>query len=68
MKSLEKIDVAFLPINQPFTMRPEEAADAARTFKPRIVYPYHQGSGDPNVVKSALADVKEIEVRVRPLP
>jgi L-ascorbate metabolism protein UlaG (beta-lactamase superfamily) len=68
MKALEKIDIAFLPINLPFTMTPQDAADAARAFKPRILYPYHQGSSDPNVVKSTLADLKEVEVRVRQLP
>jgi len=68
MKTLEKIDIAFLPISLPFTMSPEEAAGAASAFKPRILYPYHQNSGDPNVVKTRLADVAEIEVRVRRLP
>jgi L-ascorbate metabolism protein UlaG (beta-lactamase superfamily) len=68
MKALEKIDIAFLPIALPFTMAPADAAEAARAFKPRIVYPYHQGNGDPNVVKTSLADVPEIEVRVRKLP
>jgi hypothetical protein len=47
---------------------PEEAAEAAGAFKPRILYPYHQNSGDPDVVKTRLAGVAEIEVRVRRLP
>ncbi len=68
MKSLKDIDIAFLPINLPYTMPPKEAADAARAFKPKVVYPYHQGKSDPNEVKKLLADVKEIEVRVLPLP
>jgi L-ascorbate metabolism protein UlaG (beta-lactamase superfamily) len=68
MKALQKIDIAFLPINLPFTMSPAEAAEAARAFQPRILYPYHQGSSDPNAVKTALADVPGIEVRVRKLP
>jgi L-ascorbate metabolism protein UlaG (beta-lactamase superfamily) len=68
MKALRNIDIAFLPINLPFTMPPEEAADAARAFMPRILYPYHQGNADPNVVKQRLADVAGIEVRVRKLP
>lgn len=68
MKSLQKIDVAFLPINLPFTMSPEEAADAARAFMPRILYPYHQGSSKPETVKERLADVAGVEVRVRELP
>ena len=44
------------------------AAAAARMFKPRILYPYHQGSSDPADVKALLADLKETEVRVRELP
>lgn len=68
MKSLQKIDIAFLPINLPFTMTPEDAADAARAFMPRILYPYHQGSAKPEVVKERLTDVPGIEVRVRKLP
>jgi L-ascorbate metabolism protein UlaG (beta-lactamase superfamily) len=68
MAALEKIDIAFLPINLPFTMPPSEAAAAARTFKPRILYPYHQGSYDPAEVKELLADLEGTEVRVRELP
>jgi len=41
MKKLKNIDVAFLPMNLPFTMTPQEAAKGARAFKPKIVYPYH---------------------------
>jgi L-ascorbate metabolism protein UlaG (beta-lactamase superfamily) len=68
MKTLRRIDVAFLPINLPYTMPPEEAAAAARAFKPRILYPYHQGKSDPAEVKRLLADEKGIEVRVLRLP
>ncbi|MFW6153903.1 MAG: hypothetical protein ACOC95_01685 [Planctomycetota bacterium] len=41
---------------------------AARTFKPRILYPYHQGSSDPAEVKRRLAGETDIEVRVVALP
>jgi L-ascorbate metabolism protein UlaG (beta-lactamase superfamily) len=68
MKGLKDIGIAFLPINLPYTMPPEEAAEAARAFKPKILYPYHQGKSDPAEVKTLLADVKEIEVRVLALP
>ena len=68
MKALKDIAIAFLPINLPYTMPPKEAAEAARAFKPRILYPYHQGQSDPAEVKKLLADEKEIEVRVLPLP
>jgi L-ascorbate metabolism protein UlaG (beta-lactamase superfamily) len=68
MKALKDIDIAFLPINLPYTMTPAEAAEAARAFKPKILYPYHQGKSDPADVKKLLADVKDIEVRVLALP
>jgi L-ascorbate metabolism protein UlaG (beta-lactamase superfamily) len=68
MKALKDIAIAFLPINLPYTMPPPEAAEAARAFKPKILYPYHQGRSDPAEVKKLLADEKAIEVRVLPLP
>ena len=39
MKSLKNIDIAFLPMNLPYTMTPEMVADAAKAFKPKILYP-----------------------------
>ena len=41
MKKLERIDCTFLPMNLPYTMNPEMVADAAKAFKPKILYPYH---------------------------
>jgi L-ascorbate metabolism protein UlaG (beta-lactamase superfamily) len=68
MKALKDIDIAFLPINLPFTMPPAEAAAAAKAFGPKVLYPYHQGQSDPAEVKKLLADEKGIEVRVLALP
>lgn len=65
MKSLKNIDVAFLPMNLPYTMTPEMVADAARAFKPKILYPYHYGNTDPNELVDLLKEVKDIEVRIR---
>ena len=48
MKSLHDIAIAFLPMNLPYTMTPEMVAEAARIFKPRILYPYHYGKTDTN--------------------
>ena len=64
MKALKNVDVAFLPMNLPFTMSPAEAAECARAFKPTIVYPYHYFGEDPNVFVSALKGTG-IDVRVR---
>ncbi|MCK7476894.1 MAG: MBL fold metallo-hydrolase [Candidatus Moduliflexus flocculans] len=46
MKALKGIDVAFLPMNLPYTMTPEMVADAARAFRPKVLYPYHFGDTD----------------------
>ncbi|MDA8140049.1 MAG: MBL fold metallo-hydrolase, partial [Desulfobacteraceae bacterium] len=46
MKKLTGIDIAFLPMNLPYTMTPEMVADAARAFKPKILYPYHFSETD----------------------
>jgi len=67
MKSLSDIDVAFLPMNLPYTMTPEMVADAAKSFMPAILYPYHYGRTDPQELVELLKDVREIEVRIRDL-
>jgi len=65
MKALKDIDVAFLPMNLPYTMTPEMVADAARAFKPKILYPYHYGETDTGRLVELLRDTPEIDVRVR---
>ena len=65
MKLLTKIDIAFLPMNLPYTMTPEMAADAARAFGPKILYPYHYGATDPNRLVALLKGSDKIEVRIR---
>jgi L-ascorbate metabolism protein UlaG (beta-lactamase superfamily) len=65
MKSLKDIDVAFLPMNLPYTMTPEMVADAAKAFKPKILYPYHYSQTDPKKLLALLKDVKGIDVRIR---
>jgi len=65
MKALKGIDIAFLPMNLPYTMTPEMVADAARAFKPQILYPYHFGKTDTARMVALLKDHPEIEVRLR---
>jgi L-ascorbate metabolism protein UlaG (beta-lactamase superfamily) len=65
MKALKNIDMAFLPMNLPYTMTPEMVADAARAFKPKVLYPYHYGDTDTSRVVALLKDNKDIEVRIR---
>ena len=67
MAALKDVDIAFLPMNLPYTMTPEMVADAARSFRPRILYPYHYGDTDPQRLVELLRDRPDIEVRIRPL-
>ena len=64
MKALKNIDVAFVPMNLPYTMTPAEAAACVATFKPGIVYPYHYRGSNLQEFKDALAGTG-IEVRIR---
>ncbi|MBN2403709.1 MAG: MBL fold metallo-hydrolase [Spirochaetes bacterium] len=64
MKALKNIDVAFLPMNLPYTMTPEMVADAAKAFKPKIIYPYHFGETDTSKLISLLKD-SGMEIRIR---
>jgi L-ascorbate metabolism protein UlaG (beta-lactamase superfamily) len=64
MLALKNIEAAFIPINLPFTMTPEEAADAVRAFAPRVVYPYHYRGSDLAKFQQALKGTST-EVRLR---
>ena len=65
MKNLKNIDYAFLPMNLPYTMTPEMVADAAKAFKPTVLYPYHFGDTDTARLVALMKDTPEVEVRVR---
>ena len=65
MKQLKNIDVAFLPMNLPYTMTPEMVADAARAFKPKVLYPYHYGKTDPSKLVELMQDTPQVEIRIR---
>ena len=65
MKALRNIDIAFLPMNLPYTMTPEMVADAAKAFRPKILYPYHFGNTDTSRLTALLKTEKGIEVRIR---
>lgn len=67
MADLVDIDVAFLPMNLPYTMTPEMCADAARLFHPKVLYPYHFGETDTGELVQLLENDKDIEVRIRKL-
>jgi len=63
MRALKNIDVAFVCMNLPYTMPPEEAADAVKAFHPKIVIPYHYRGSDLTVFQKALEGTG-IEVRL----
>ena len=65
MKTFGKIDIAFLPVNLPYTMNPDMFVDAARMIKPRILYPYHFGKTDMQKLIEMLKDDKGMNVRLR---
>ncbi len=65
MSKLGPIDVAFLPMNLPYTMTPAMVAEAAGRIQPKILYPYHFGSTDTQELVNLLKGNKQIEVRIR---
>ncbi|MBN1799777.1 MAG: MBL fold metallo-hydrolase [Spirochaetales bacterium] len=67
MSDLKNIDIAFLPMNQPYTMTPEQVAAAVNVIKPKIVYPYHYGNTDVNQLKELLKNNNDVELRIREL-
>ncbi len=46
MRALSDIDVAFVPMNLPYTMAVDQAASAIAAFAPAVVYPYHYMGSD----------------------
>lgn len=65
MKGFNNIDIAFLPMNLPYTMTPEMVADAARMVQPKVLYPYHTGDTDIAKLTALMKDQKGTEVRIR---
>ncbi len=63
MRALKNIDVAFVCMNLPYTMTPEEAADAVKAFHPKVVIPYHYRGSDLSVFQKKLEGTG-IEVRL----
>ena len=66
MKAVKDIDVAFLPVNQPYTMTVDQAIEAVKAIKPKIFYPYHYGEVDEVTdierLKSELEGVTDVRV------
>lgn len=60
----DKIDIAFMPKNLPYTMTDEMFIDAAKKVKPRVLYPYHMSEFDKEKIDKALAN-ENIKIEVR---
>jgi L-ascorbate metabolism protein UlaG (beta-lactamase superfamily) len=56
MRALEGIDVAFVPMNLPYTMSVEEAAPAVAAVAPAVVYPYHYRGSDIDAFTRLLSE------------
>jgi L-ascorbate metabolism protein UlaG (beta-lactamase superfamily) len=65
MRALRDLEVAFIPMNLPFTMSVNKAAEAVKLMKPRIVFPYHYSGSDVNTFKRLMGTDTGIEVRLR---
>lgn len=63
MKALDHIHVAFVPMNLPYTMPPDEAAACVAAFEPAILYPYHYGDSDLSGVAAAVGDGVDVRLR-----
>ena len=64
MARLKNIDVAFMPVNQPYTMTPLQLRRAALMVRPRVLFPYHYGSTDTATIRAELKGI-DLDLRVR---
>ena len=69
MKALKDIDIAFLPVNQPYTMTVDQAVEAVKAIRPAVFYPYHYGQVEqPTDIDRLARELTGVtEVRIRPM-
>lgn len=63
LRNLPNIDVAFIPMNLPYTMTVEEAAKWVKDFRPKVVYPYHYMGSDVQKFKMLVGDASDVRLR-----
>ena len=63
LKKLENIDVAFLPLNLPYTMDKTMFEDLANSIKAKYLYPYHSSGMNQKIINSV--NVPDSIVRIR---
>jgi L-ascorbate metabolism protein UlaG (beta-lactamase superfamily) len=57
MAEIKDIDVAFLPVNQPYTMTVEQCIHAAQVLQPKVLIPYHFSNTDLSALPDALPGI-----------
>jgi len=62
MAGLKDIDIAFLPVNQPYTMTVEQCVEATGVIRPKVLIPYHFSNTDLSALPGLLPDT---DVRLR---
>jgi len=67
MRNLKDIDIAFLPMNLPYTMAPGMVARAVRMFNPKVLYPYHFGDTNVQELVELLKDKTDLKIMIRKL-
>ena len=67
MANLKDIDIAFLPMNLPYTMTPEMVSEAVKLFHPKVLYPYHFGNTKTDELINLMKNQTTTEVRIRKL-
>ena len=63
LKNLPDIDVAFIPMNLPYTMTVDAAAQWVKDFKPKVVYPYHFMGSDVDKFKTLVGSASDVRLR-----
>lgn len=65
--SLQNVDIAFLPVNQPYTMTIKQVVNVVKNILPKVVYPYHYGSQlgvtDVTTLEDELKGICEVRIR-----
>jgi L-ascorbate metabolism protein UlaG (beta-lactamase superfamily) len=65
VRALKNIDVAFVPMNMPYTMTPADAVECVMALQPKIVYPYHyEGQRRDETLFRAFLKGTPVEVRI----
>jgi len=57
MADIKDIDVAFLPVNQPYTMTVDQCIRAAQVLQPKVLIPYHFSQTDLSGLPAALPGI-----------